>query len=1078
MQDFIRIGGPIISSPLNENFRRLANAVSLANVNLIFPEENGTVNTMTDMYNIENPQDAQVCYVISSGELYRYSAKDYDWHKIMDIGETFRQGFLNSGAVVLEGPITLKENTTSILEIPAMLVYFKNKPGDDRYLKGMYKIDATEFDIDQYISSGNAYSIRVDYQGEFSVITGLPTQDDVDHIYIGTVLVDGNGHVLRDCVYTLPDMAFTADRGNFMLNGGQASGLNLVSTNNGDATVARREGYYYDEGINYPQGQTADYPADTDNGSNFDLLHIDAQDPLEGLIYIAPENGLNNEITYSTELIADKWWNNGSLDDVPEGNFTIQQHLVTPNGQSFMVLGNTLYSSMTDAIANINNTYGLDISFPYVEATRVVLGKLEGEDFDSGDTRMCQFFTMGRLAQVGTIRPQFADNQFEIYSGLLGDLDNNPARIRFDLQELEKAGYNTLISLDVLPLDQSRELFFSGNKYIKDGEIDTVISNWHQSRSYYPGSGRTKEMPEASSDNLGEILQYTGTDSEDYMFGFYYQCQEDGNGGYEWNQVWNDMIGYQIADENDIYDLMDRVNAIEKEIWDIDRGDIPLYNQSIRYRLYQDETQLNDHTTRITQNETNIDNLFKNKVNKTTTINGYTLGDTQTASEAKTITLQTGDIAEGNGRGASTNLWYTDARVSANTDVVAAKTHADTISANDAATSHTVVNPHNISTDDIKLLNNTTKVFMTPTEKDKVANVPANTNSELAALDTNKLSNIPVTKLGGSVANPDSSRDAALGNFKSFAIYEDGVTFSTNGNTLVMNMRGQRDGLMEQNRYATIEAEYPGLFDGYVDKAVNADYASHINGADSATASQYYGTDDNTTLGFHDLPVYVSTVDQSSFASADQIQIVPVDGSVTENSLALALSAKINNNYHSVYDSGTLSSNEINTFKFGNNLTVSVNGHEATINATGSGSGSVSEFANLNDVDVVYSGNEGKMLVVNSTGNGITLSTAPALNDYMRRSIYVSSSDITKIKKAEVADTALLANVASNASAVNSRIVDDTDNTTDSLWTASKIISYVSDSIANDGVNTYYGTSAPTTVTGSKDGDIYILIES
>jgi hypothetical protein len=76
MQDFIRIGGPITSSPLNENFRRLLNAISMANTNLVFPEENGVVNTVTDMYAVPDPLDGQVCYVVSSGEFYRYSKTD------------------------------------------------------------------------------------------------------------------------------------------------------------------------------------------------------------------------------------------------------------------------------------------------------------------------------------------------------------------------------------------------------------------------------------------------------------------------------------------------------------------------------------------------------------------------------------------------------------------------------------------------------------------------------------------------------------------------------------------------------------------------------------------------------------------------------------------------------------------------------------------------------------------------------------------------------------------------------------------------------------------------------------------
>ena len=76
MQDFIRIGGPIVSSPLNENFRRLANAISMANVNLVFPEDNGVVSTVADMYAVPDPLDGQVCYVVSSGEFYRYSKTD------------------------------------------------------------------------------------------------------------------------------------------------------------------------------------------------------------------------------------------------------------------------------------------------------------------------------------------------------------------------------------------------------------------------------------------------------------------------------------------------------------------------------------------------------------------------------------------------------------------------------------------------------------------------------------------------------------------------------------------------------------------------------------------------------------------------------------------------------------------------------------------------------------------------------------------------------------------------------------------------------------------------------------------
>ena len=38
MRDFKRIGGEILSSPLNENFRKLRNDISIANSNLVFSD--------------------------------------------------------------------------------------------------------------------------------------------------------------------------------------------------------------------------------------------------------------------------------------------------------------------------------------------------------------------------------------------------------------------------------------------------------------------------------------------------------------------------------------------------------------------------------------------------------------------------------------------------------------------------------------------------------------------------------------------------------------------------------------------------------------------------------------------------------------------------------------------------------------------------------------------------------------------------------------------------------------------------------------------------------------------------------
>ena len=53
------------------------------------------------------------------------------------------------------------------------------------------------------------------------------------------------------------------------------------------------------------------------------------------------------------------------------------------------------------------------------------------------------------------------------------------------------------------------------------------------------GSGdiQTVVLPTASSGNLGKILQYIGTTDVNYTHGHFYECIEDGVGGYEWNEI-------------------------------------------------------------------------------------------------------------------------------------------------------------------------------------------------------------------------------------------------------------------------------------------------------------------------------------------------------------------------------------------------------------------------------------------------------------------------------------------------------------------------------------------------------------
>lgn len=1024
MQDFVRIGGEIVSAPLNENFRRLLNQISISNTNLIFPDQNAVVDTITDMQAIVEPDDAQSCYVVSSGELYRYTKNGEKWVKIADFGQTFRQGFLNSGAVVLEDYIKLKEGTKTILLMPSMLVYFKNKPGDERYLKGMYLIEAKELDVSTMISGANAYSVMVDYTGKYTLVTGLPTTDNPNQVFIGTFLANKDKEVLGDFIYTLPDIAYTADRGNFLMNGGKASGCNLAGA--GDNKVNRNAGYYYDEGINFPIGNTDNFPIDTDNGSNFDLKAYSAQSPVDEIYYMIPSNPLNNEITKGDSLIANQYWNGSSLQPVPEGHYTIQQHLVTPSGQNIILYGTRLYNSLIDAVSNLNTITTFDIAFPYMEATRIVIGNLAV--INSSNPECCQFFTIGQLSQVGTVSPEFADNVFKVYSGVSGD--TTPASMRFSLDELQEEEFNELYTLELRKYNDIDHVFGLDSKYNIDGDVPSVA------------------MDEP------------------------YENKIEGKG----------TKGYIIPTQHSVDRLYQRMADVEKEIWSPEKDDANREDQSVRYRLFHIEQTIDSHTQTLDQHDKRITHVENNKVNKDTTINGQKLGETTDAGEVKDIVLYTGDITEGAGTGSVINEWFTQTKVSDNKDVKEAMAHIAKQSVKDNAASHVVVNPHKLSTDDLEILMDTTKIFVTPDEERRIRadRLPENTIEELAKLDEKNLDSVKITYMEGNSSRPGLG-PYDVGNIRGIRFFQDGVHMSmdSDGETLILECVGQMDEtkVMFKSRYASLEAEYPDLYGGYVDNAVNAVYADNVHGIEFATANQYYGTNDKNEVGLYDLPAYVTTADAESFASIDQVVFTPIDGSVQEKHLGEDLANKINNNYHAIYNNGVLKSAEINALEFGDNLAVTISGNVAKINASGEGgSGGAVNFVNLQDVDVDYTGNEGKVIVVNEAGDGLSVAKMPALKDYMLKAIYADEDEPTKVKRAVLADTATLAITANNSLKVNDKSVDDTKTTNAYLWTAEKIISNTSSQIQNEGVNTYSGTTVPANTLG-KNGDLYILIE-
>ena len=987
--DFIKIGGEIISSPLNRNFRNLRNDISIANVNLAFSNEDGIKNTIDDMLAIENPDNAQACYIISSGEFYRYSEGDKEWHKIMDIGQTFRQGFLNSGAVILENEITLKEGTTQVLVMPRMLVYFKNQPGDGRYLKGMYRFDTTEVDTSLMSLTTNAYSIKVDVYGNYTLHQGMPEMDDPNYIYVGSVIVKYDGSIEPNFIFTMPDIAYTADRGQFMF-GSQAKGLNLTHSITEDNRVNRQGGYYYDEGINYVKGSTDAYPNITENGANYNLKSF----PLVSnapLYYMAPVGGLNGEGLQQQEgLDPTRIYENGSLTDLPTGYYTIQQHLVTPNGQNIMLYGSVKYNSMEDAYSHINDPVGAVINFPYVEATRVVLGNVSNfSAFD--EENCCRFETLGRLSQVGTIKPEYADNVFKIYSGVPSDTE--PAMIKFDLTNLYNENFNELYNLVIGPYSTTTHLF-----------------------------------------GLSKVYDYGTTTLDKTMTG----TRNRSHFG----------KGYLLADNADIEDVRSRLNNIESEIWKIhDATYSEIYRQGIRYRLFSAETN-------IASNRADIDAHYAvllTKADKSLKINGHTL--------EKDFDLTTTHIAEGS------NEYYTTAKVQSVPEVVAAKEHYLTVGSDTER-----VNPHNLYADDLKD-NGINYHVVSTAQVNKINNLYDNTKSVIEALDSKTIDYITIDKYDGD--SSDSSHDITeVGNVKRLRFYDHGVSLVKNGDILEIDCKGHTDEetLMWKKNYATKS-------DRAVDMALNATSASKLDGVDSIAAGYYYGTNSAGTAGFHKLSV-VTTEEKDENATIDNVVIEPTVGSVGYEHLKADLKNKVQNNYHTIYDGGQLASTEINEINFGDNFEVQVKDNKVTVNiASDIHDTAVREFADLADVDVVYTNNAGKNLVVNADGTGIVLSDALPLSAYMLIDTY-GENGTGKVAYSKLSDRALNADSAVNAQKLNNKSVDDSTTNSSVLWTASKIQTVVTNAI-DTCCKTFYGTGTPTAsnTRGSKAGDIYIMVE-
>ena len=1118
--DFIRIGGPIESAPLNTNFRKLRNDITMSNVNLKFSDSDGIKNNIKEMLEIKKPENGQTCYVISNGSLYRYFSGDSQWHQIADFGQTYRQGFLNSGVVVMTNVINLKKDTMNVLSIPQMLVYYKTLEGDSTYLRGMYKVESQELDLNSKLTSGSTYTIALDENRKATCIDGMIKTDNPNMIVLGVIATDNDGNVIEDLICTVPNIPYTADRGAFLTRGGENTGLDL--NGNGNKKVSRREGIYYLEGINVTIGEIDNYSLDKNNGVNSNIRTFAAKNNDE-FVYAYPHRTLNNPFSQLTsDLIINKYYNTetGLLEELDKSQYTIQTHLILPNGKNIILYGDFAYSSYDDAEAHLNDERSYDFVFPYIEATRMVVGYVD--NFTTSNNTHFKTYTLTRLAQAGTVDPQFADDEFLIYSGQDGII--TPASVRFNLDNL--TNFHDTYNIYFKPYQEKDYLFALDEQY-------TQNSN-------------SKARDKYSKNDYENILE-------------------------------NGKKGYIIPTQHNIDVIHSRLDEIETELWKIEQKEgesvLPIYNQGVRYRLEKGEKGLEDINLRINNFFSQIEELRKTKVHKNTTINNHKLGkDINDPSEVNTITLVTGDIEEGTSNPSQTlNQWFTVKKVLDIPEIGSTIRHSTTEG-----------NPHKTTTD--QLIQGNLKL-VSSVEKGKIANLPNDTVAELSkkveGLSLKTIGGNSEQAQAGAILDWGMIKSLRLYN-DGIKLQVDAATQTA---TLECVGQADPSDFLKRTQYAPTSMS-DSNYHGYVDKAITAQNIESLKNLAGQQTKYYGTNDDGiigtydlpVTTGDVKGAINVEDVVFEPYKHSITLKHL-ADATVVytnnneESTLNTNVYDLVKHHYHKVYNSGVqeeydssgkiiihdpyynyiapfgglserayyfthanvcytftpkafipantelrfypqttylvyvngeieteiqcelingdlvetdyllhfVSSTDwncINEWNFGDNLTVSVVNGRATINAKDvSAGGFTNSFANLADVNVDYNDlNLGKLLMLAKDADSnymIKLQEVP-LQEYMRLEDYIDNYVYDGVNhvvnKSNIANTALDANKLQGVYTVNNEKIDNV-----SLWTSSQIRAWTQSKIDNI-PTTHYGYNTPNSSLGH-DGDIYILLE-
>ena len=119
--------------------------------------------------------------------------------------------------------------------------------------------------------------------------------------------------------------------------------------------------------------------------------------------------------------------------------------------------------------------------------------------------------------------------------------------------------YNTKAEMKAVVDTQMPRLYFGwcledSKLYLfnKDNPVDEELGKWRLFTS--ENAFQVDEMPVPSALNYGEVLQYLGEDTSDFIHGYMYECVSDGT-EYSWEELSFGGGDPEVISEEEINDL-------------------------------------------------------------------------------------------------------------------------------------------------------------------------------------------------------------------------------------------------------------------------------------------------------------------------------------------------------------------------------------------------------------------------------------------------------------------------------------------------------------------------------------------